>query len=170
VSLMQSLPLLAAALLLLAVALIDIRVFLIPNPISLAILLLWPAAWATGGPVPGLQSASAAFALVAVLAGIQWHLGRTVKWLRFGGGDWKLLSVLAPWAGLEALPHMVLVTALAGGAECVALLVARRLVPADSPLRRSAWAGPVLGASGVPYGVAIAIGGIVVILDAAMRS
>ena len=72
-----------------------------------------------------------------------------------GGGDVKLLAASALWAGPELILAFLLLTAMAGGLLSAALLVQNRY-------------GWVLGfASGdegavVPYGVALAAGGLFV--------
>jgi prepilin peptidase CpaA len=61
-----------------------------------------------------------------------------------GGGDVKLLASTSVWAGPALVFPLLMVTALAGGLVAVGVLAARR--------RRSP----------LPYGVAIAAGGLVV--------
>lgn len=150
---------------LLIAAVVDLRVFLIPNRVCLTILALLPLAWILHGPVPPLASSVQAFLLTFMVLGIIWHIGHTVRWMSFGGGDWKLLSALAPWVGLQGLPGLLVVTALFGGIESVIILVFRAIVPSKSSLRTNSWTGPVLVSSGVPYGVSIALGGILAIVE-----
>ena len=155
----------SVAVLLVVAALIDLRLFLIPNGISACILAFLPVAWALGAPLPPLLSSLAAFGVVVVPLGIVWHLGHSIPSLSFGGGDWKLLSALAPWFGLQGLPGLLLAVALAGGVETVLIVAARAAVPRGGRLRASRWLGPVLEARGVPYGVSIASGGILAIVE-----
>ncbi|MBC6440771.1 MAG: prepilin peptidase [Rhodospirillales bacterium] len=80
---------------------------------------------------------------------------------RLGGGDVKLLAAAACWTGFAILPDFLIVVGLAGGVLALGLLVIRRLlrgrIAEDSPLAR------LLGQTrDVPYGIAIAAGGIVV--------
>lgn len=78
-----------------------------------------------------------------------------------GGGDAKLLAATALWMGWVRLPEFLLLTALAGGALALALLASRRL--AASRLLVATGARPrrlFAKASGVPYGVAIAVAGL----------
>jgi prepilin peptidase CpaA len=159
------LPHAGVAALLVAAAAIDLRSFTIPNPISVIILVLLPVAWLLGGPVPAPLSSLAAFAAVVIPLGIIWHVGHSVPSLSFGGGDWKLLSALAPWFGLDGLLGLLLATALVGGAETVVLVVLRAAVPVSSRLRTWSWTGPALNAKGIPYGVSIALGGILAIVE-----
>lgn len=68
----------------------------------------------------------------------------------FGGGDVKLLTALALWTGFADLPRLLLVTTLAGGLLALGMLIWRRLRLAS---------GGVIDQR-LPYGIAIAAGGI----------
>jgi prepilin peptidase CpaA len=78
---------------------------------------------------------------------------------KMGGGDVKLMTAVAFWAGFEYLADLLLYIALAGGALAVGLIIVRRvlfgLMTAASP---SKLAVPRMLLSGepVPYGLAIA--------------
>lgn len=67
-----------------------------------------------------------------------------------GGGDVKLVTATALWLGAAHVPRFLLLTALAGGVLAAAFLF-RRLIGATG-----AASGETL-----PYGVAIAFGGII---------
>ena len=69
-----------------------------------------------------------------------------------GGGDVKLLAALALWVGWGGLPGVLMAMSLAGGVLALACLAARRL-----PLR---WGGFLAAKEGIPYGVAIAVAGL----------
>lgn len=69
----------------------------------------------------------------------------------FGGGDVKLLAAAALWIGAASLGSFLFATALAGGALAVLVLFGRRLVR-DADLSQHV--------TSLPYGVAIAAGGI----------
>jgi len=116
----------------------------------------------------------AAFVPAALAAGFHWqdwldHLGAGVVVLGFGavlfargvwgGGDAKLLPAAALWTGFAGLPRLLMLMALAGGVLAVLALVTRRvpLGPAG-PVR--AWGERLAAAGHVPYGVAIAAGGL----------
>jgi prepilin peptidase CpaA len=78
-----------------------------------------------------------------------------------GGGDVKLLAATALWMGWSHLGEFLLATALAGAALSILLLVARRL--AGSRVLASTGVRPrrlFAKDAGVPYGVAIATGGL----------
>jgi len=139
------------AVLVLAAAWCDTSARRLPNAICGLILAGYPAIFATAAaPQPvwgGVGAGAAVFAVgIAVFA---------AGWL--GGGDVKLLSVLALWAGPAHLAGFLLITVLAGGVLAVGALIYGRLVT---------WV-PVLAVGGeptaqptLPYGVAIACGGL----------
>jgi prepilin peptidase CpaA len=128
-------------------AISDIRDRRIPNRAVVAVLLL-------SGPwllAAGLSLTSAfAAGLIALAFGFGLFLFRVV-----GAGDAKLFASLALCAGLAHLPAFALATALAGGLIVVGIIVARP--------RRALVMLQLRGAGdfgrGIPYGVAIAIGG-----------
>lgn len=140
--------------LLIAAAVTDLRRFIIPNSLVVALLALWPFWIALSGfpPVGG--------ALLCALAVFVLGAGMFMFGL-MGGGDVKLLTVLALWAGmdgLEGLIVMLLLTSVAGGALSVLWV---------SPLRHRiaplfGWADGLRDNKQVPYGVAIAAGGLTV--------
>jgi prepilin peptidase CpaA len=135
---------------------------------ALAAAALSDLAWRR---IPDLCSIAivAAFALQlaaapAALGGVLWHLTAglalfavgAVLFARglFGGGDVKLLAALSLFAGWAAVPDILLATALFGGVLALACLVAQR--------RRWRWTGFLTSEEGIPYGVAIALAGLVV--------
>jgi prepilin peptidase CpaA len=96
----------------------------------------------------GLGLGAAAFGLGVVVFAAGW----------LGGGDVKLLAAALPWAGLGLLRDFTLATALTGAGLGLAML---------TPVRRLMPAGPQGAGEGLkqpmPYGVAIAAGGLVVL-------
>jgi prepilin peptidase CpaA len=152
---------------LLAAAISDIRRYLIPNRYSIAIALAY-LVYATGQPLTqgllGLAAGAVAFVMCAGLfaAGI------------FGGGDAKLFSATALWAGPSLALPFILYTVLAGGVIALAWLTPlRRLMPAAPQAQPSVDPGAeTAGPSSrfhqpTPYGAAIAAGGLYV---AALRA
>ena len=136
------LPGLLAALLVVA-SVFDLRSRTIPNSLNLAIALLaLPFWWATGltlWPEAALQLAVAAgvfglFALVFALGGM-------------GGGDVKLVAAVALWLPWEAVVVLLVLMSLAGGVLTLAMVVRKRLARQEGRLE-------------IPYGVAIAFGGL----------
>jgi prepilin peptidase CpaA len=131
-----------------AAAVTDSRSRRIPNPLSAALALLGLAriafALATGGGAAALGLDLLAALAVFVPAALAFRFGL------LGGGDVKLMAAGALWLGPAALGPYLLTTVLAGGALAVLFLLWRVARP-----RRADGKGPSL-----PYGVAIAAGGI----------
>ena len=145
----------AVSLVLIWAAVCDIRERIIPNRAVLALLglyVIWAAA-SLGRPLaPGLEAFG-----VALLVTILLYAFKIV-----GAGDSKLFAVTALFVGMGYLPLFALATALAGGVIAAVSLVTR-------PQRAAvmfALKGRGDFGRGVPYGVAIAIGGIAVMWSA----
>jgi prepilin peptidase CpaA len=137
----------AFAALVLMAALSDFRRYLIPNGHVLGILLLYPMYVVTAPHPVEWLAASGIAAGVLTVGFILFALKR------IGGGDVKLLTAAALWAGPAYALDFLLITGLAGGLISFALLL--RL--------NYGWVigWPVVNASrAVPYGVAIAAGGL----------
>ncbi len=84
----------------------------------------------------------------------------SLRWI--GGGDAKLAAATALWLGWTPLADYGLVSAIAGGALTLAILLARR-VALPKLLAAQGWIARLHDAkSGVPYGIALALGGLVV--------
>jgi prepilin peptidase CpaA len=143
------------ALLILA-ALSDVTSYTIPNRLSLLLAASYfPTALALGRPLGEIGVDVGFFAGALVLAMGMFGAG----WI--GGGDAKLFAVAALWLGWPALLTFVAYTAVSGGLLAVILLNVR-----------TAWLRPYLGGAppwvarladpdaAVPYGVAIAVGGL----------
>lgn len=145
-----TLSLLAA--LLMAVALSDLRRFLIPNAIVLcvgALALIFQ--FQTGGAI----GAAILVAAVVLLVGFGVYALRLV-----GAGDVKLLAALALWAGPSEITALLVQTLLLGGALSLLWLL-------SGPLRHGLVAAGVDIAADpprrIPYGLAIAGGGLLLI-------
>ena len=147
-------------LLLLYVAVIDIATRLIDNEICLILALLGIASqFATQTHVTeSLLAATILFLLLIIVYQRGW----------IGGGDVKLLVALAIGLPLMGVIQLLTITALAGGVLALAHLVMRLLpdprpAPAGSSLLRRVYAVERwrnLRQAPLPYGVAIACGGI----------
>jgi prepilin peptidase CpaA len=139
---------LAAVALLLSAGIEDARTRLIADRKSVALVLLAPLWWWANGAAwwPGVAIQLAlAVATFAVFAAA-FRIGA------MGGGDVKLIAALSLWLPPLPLMAMLVTMSLAGGAVTLAMLVERLW-------RRDA--GPVE----VPYGVAIAIAGILTLRE-----
>ncbi|MBR0722606.1 prepilin peptidase [Bradyrhizobium manausense] len=152
-------------LLLLYVATSDIATRLIRNEVCIALALLGIAAQLSN-PTQVAESVVAAVILFLLLFAF---------YLRgmMGGGDVKLLVALAVGLPLAALMQLLTITALAGGVLALLHIMMRnlpypKLAPAGSSLVRRVYAVERwrhLRHAPLPYGVAIACGGIWTVLS-----
>ncbi len=131
------------AVMLLVAAIIDMRTFTISNRLNLAVALLAPLYWWSIGlplwPDAAIQLGVAA-AVFALLAGA-FYAGM------MGGGDVKLAAALALWFSPGSTLKFLVLMSIAGGVLTLMLIVLHRL--AKKP-----------GRPEIPYGVAIAFGGL----------
>jgi prepilin peptidase CpaA len=152
-------------LLLLYVATIDVATRLIRNEICLALALLGIAGQ-IASPMQVAESLIVATVLLLLLLVI-FHRG----WM--GGGDVKLLVALATGLPLKGVIQLLALTAMAGGVLALVhmmmrLLPSPRLAPAGSSFVRRVYAierWRHLRHAPLPYGVAIASGGILTVLS-----
>jgi len=151
VELLRWVPAVLFTLALLIAAVSDIRHRRIPNWTVVALIVTYLGAVAAGlapsGVLSGLGAAAITFAVTYGL----YHFGV------FGAGDAKLFSAAALFAGLGNLTALALLTVLFGGAIAVGFLVLRpgRAMRALTTRGRSSGEK-----SGIPYGVAIALGAV----------
>jgi prepilin peptidase CpaA len=143
---------------LIAAAMSDVATFLIPNRYAAAIGAAF-LVYAVGKPLPLWLHGIAAAALLLAVGVLLFDRGV------LGGGDVKLMTAIALWSGFDELPLLLLVTGLAGGVLALAhLSPLHRLMPARSG---GAAEGEDLRSRlrrPVPFGVAIALGGITIAL------
>lgn len=142
----QAVPPIMLGLLLLSAGIEDVRVREIADWKNAGIALLAPAWWWTSGlggwPDIALQI-GVAIALFALFAGA-FAMGA------MGGGDVKMIAALALWFPPETLARMLIVMSLAGGVVTLLLVVERRR--SKRPVE-------------VPYGVAIAVAGLLALRE-----
>jgi prepilin peptidase CpaA len=147
----------------------------IPNRLTGALAALYPV-YVLVSPTPVAWPAAVGLAFVVFVIG----LGLFAREL-IGGGDVKLLAVLSLWAGPEQFVWFMLVTALAGGALSLFSLWYRRwggvieahlaalglaTTSGRVPVSTEAPAGGSTARSAtLPYGVAIAAGGIAIVIE-----
>lgn len=131
------------AALLLAAAWCDLKSRNIPNGLNLAIALLAIPFWWTIGlavwPDIALQIGVALFVFALFAAAFAFGA--------MGGGDVKMIGALALWLPWQAVVMLLVIMSLAGGALTAAMVIRRRLAQREEPIE-------------VPYGVAIAFGGL----------
>lgn len=140
----------ALAALLVAAAAEDAVRLRISNILCLAVLAAAVAAMAIGGFEISLWQNALVFA--ALLAGGTFLFGRGL----FGGGDVKLLAALGLWCNLSAAVAMLSGVFISGGILAVIILAARTFAPAAAATRIVI----LKPRGGIPYGVAIAAGGL----------
>jgi prepilin peptidase CpaA len=149
----------------------------IPNRLTGALAALYPV-YVLVSPTPVAWLAALGLAALVFVVG----LGLFAREL-IGGGDVKLLAALSLWAGPEQFVWFILVTTLAGGVLSLislwyprwgglveAYLSTLGVVPASgrpAVLPKSATSGVPDRSTTLPYGVAIAAGGIAIILELA---
>lgn len=126
----------------------DLRSYTIPNSISIAVAMLWPVyAIAAGLGLEAMAYAGATGIGVLLVGMLGWSRG----WI--GGGDVKLFSAVALWAGPVGLIPLIVHTGIAGGALSLFWL-------SSKPLRflavRAGLPVALTPPKHIPYGIAIA--------------
>ena len=139
----------AAALLLLAAAYSDARRYRIPNLLCVALLGLFPLFVLTASQPVAWERNLVVFGFV--LAGGFFLFAKNI----IGAGDIKLLASISLWAGPEFVGLFLFITAVTGG--LLALVVA-----GIQYAQKRSRAG--LGKLPLPHGIAIALGGLCVLL------
>ena len=127
-------------------AVVDVRTFTISNRLNLTVALLAPVYWASVAlsPWPGIAiQLATGVAVFTILAGA-FYAGM------MGGGDVKLAAALALWFSPVNTVKFLVFMSLAGGILTVGILAWHR------SKRRE-------GRPQIPYGVAIAIGGLAIL-------
>lgn len=131
----------------------DVRFRTIPNALNaLAAIAGLCAVWLGQGTGPALWAA--AHLALALLLGMLAFAARL-----WGGGDAKFYAALAAWFPLHDFPRLIIAISLAGFVLLLIWFVGRRLRGGDAAR------GPK---AQLPYGVAIAAGGIVTMVAAVL--
>jgi len=138
--------LLALAATLVVAAVIDMRTFTISNRLNLAVALGAPVYWLSVAlsPWPGMAIQLAAGGFVFTLLAGAFYAGM------MGGGDVKLAAALSLWLSPPVILKFLVLMSLAGGVLTLGLVVWHRV-------RRGE------GRPAIPYGVAIAFGGLAIL-------
>ena len=137
-----------AAAIFIGAAVNDACFYRIPNYMCALLLVLFPILVLTAPHSIDWHQNVMVFLLVAA-SGFAMFLGKLV-----GAGDIKLLSVAALWAGPHLIAVLIIVTAIAGGGVSLAMAIIT--------YRRQHAAGEkaALAHVPIPYGIAIATGGL----------
>lgn len=154
----QILLMLVLPALLAVAAAFDLATFTIPNLLSLAIA----AAFAVFALTAGLPAGGFAFhllaGLIALVAGFALFAFGYI-----GGGDAKLFAAVSLWLGLHDFLGYALVSSVMGGLLTLALLALRQW-PLPANLARHDWIIKLHEKnSGIPYGVALAGGALLIL-------
>jgi prepilin peptidase CpaA len=136
----------------------DLSTLRIPNRLSLAIVLLFPAHLAASGSVTEAVPAMAVAAAV-FLGG--WAL---FSFRLIGGGDVKLAAAVALWAGPPLVGQFLMLTLLLGGGLALLMIGgARHVVAYACDVVGAFTIRDVLLGRSIPYGVAIAGAGVLTV-------
>jgi len=128
----------------------------IPNIIPLLLAAIFPIALAAIGLPPDWLFHLLGAGVVLALGVVLFHRGL------LGGGDVKLIAAATLWYGVDRLPIFLFAVSIAGGALGLLTIIAklaRNVIP--SLASRGTSSRPLRGME-LPYGVAIAAGGILV--------
>ena len=134
------------AILLLVAAVVDVRTFTISNWLTLTVALLAPLYWLSIA-LPLWPNAAVQ---VAVGAGVFLILAGAFYAGMMGGGDVKLAAALALWFSPASTLKFLVLMSIAGGVVTLAAMAVHRA-------RKRA------GRPKIPYGVAIAFGGLAIL-------
>lgn len=147
---------LAAATLAILCGVSDARSLTIPNKYVLGMIILFPIAAL-------IDPSAMPFINHLIAGGIIFGLSFILFSLKLmGGGDSKMAGALALWVGLGGLINFIAIMAMAGGVLAAISLVLKKnknLIP--EKVSNASWFGQLKeNKNVVPYGIAIAIGGI----------
>lgn len=138
----------ALALMLLVAAVGDLRRREISNGLNGAIALLAIPFWFSMGLSPWPEMALQ----IGVALGVFLFFALLFNFGFMGGGDVKMIAALALWLPAGAVLNLLVIMSLAGGVLTLAMMARKRMAKSE--------ANPE-----VPYGVAIAFGGMWVIAE-----
>ena len=138
--------LLALAAILIVAAVIDMRTFTISNRLNAAVAMGAPLYWLSIAlaPWPGMAIQLAAGGIVFALLAGAFYAGM------MGGGDVKLAAALALWFSPAGTIKFLVLMSIAGGVLTLGTLVWHRAKQSE-------------GQPKIPYGVAIAFGGLAIL-------
>ncbi len=138
--------LLALAATLVVAAVIDVRTFTISNRLNLTVAAGAPLYWMSISlaPWPGMAAHIVAAGVVFLLLAGAFYAGM------MGGGDVKLAAAFSLWFPIASTAKFLVLMAIAGGVLTVGLLAWHRARTRE-------------GRPEIPYGVAIAFGGLAIL-------
>jgi prepilin peptidase CpaA len=138
--------LISLAAILVTAAVIDVRTFTISNRLNLTVALLAPVYWESVAlsPWPDMAFQVAAGATVFAMFAGAFYAGM------MGGGDVKLAAALSLWFSPVSTVKFLVLTSIAGGALTLLIVLFHKARKRE-------------GRPEIPYGVAIAFGGLVIL-------
>ena len=141
----------------------DLFTMLISNRISIALAVgFLPLAVLVGLPTEQLLLHYSCGAAILVITFSMFCFG----WV--GGGDAKLAAATAIWVGWEHMMEYALLTAVLGGILTLLLLLVRRW-PLPGLLIRQTWIARLHDEkTGIPYGIALAVAGLLIYPETAI--
>jgi len=149
--------LLVFPLLVIIAALSDLLTMRIPNWISSALIIGFVVLGLLMGMTWQMASAHLMTGVLALAVCFGLFSGGFL-----GGGDAKLIAAVSLWIGWTNAASFILATALFGGILAMMILSCRRF-PLPASLMSQAWIQRIaLGPGAIPYGIAIAMGALVV--------
>lgn len=155
--------------LIIAGAVTDFLKLRIPNIIPLLIILCFVGAYGlhmvldTNASFQDLSSHLYAFGGTLVVMMVLFFLKL------FGGGDAKIIAAIALWTGTSGLAHFFMITTVMGGILAITSLTLTKTKIGKTIITKllkhhslqNGWVGALAkGTNVVPYGIAIAVGGI----------
>ncbi len=135
----------------------DIARLIIPNWVSIALVASFPVFAVAHAMAPLQIGGHLLFGFAVLVVGFGLFAAKII-----GGGDAKLLAAAAVWTGYASFLPLIFWMALSGGLMALILMQARKWVPyvEGAP----AFVNKLLvHGSGIPYGVAIMVGGLMAI-------
>ena len=154
--------------LIIAGAITDFLKLKIPNILPVAITLCFIAAYATQEILE--KNAFQDLSSHLISGGVMFVIMVVLFFLKlFGGGDAKIIPAIALWTGSNGLPLFLMITTIAGGVLALTSIGLRKTTVGQSivtralkiPAIQNGWVNALAkGDNVVPYGMAIAIGGI----------
>lgn len=136
----------------------DVTTFTIPNWISLVLLALFPFVAIAAGLTWAEVGIHAGMGFAALVVGVVLFAGRII-----GGGDAKLFAAVSLYVGFAWFGIYVFAVAVAGGLLAFAVLALRRAAAYGFGAQFQWVQNLAKSSTGIPYGVAIAAGGLFVL-------
>jgi prepilin peptidase CpaA len=138
--------LISLAAILVTAAVVDVRTFTISNRLNLTVALLAPVYWESVAlsPWPDMAFQVAAGATVFAMFAGAFYAGM------MGGGDVKLAAALSLWFSPVSTVKFLVLTSIAGGALTLLIVLFHKARKRE-------------GRPEIPYGVAIAFGGLAIL-------